>query len=152
MCGIVGIVNREAPQDSRILSAALDTMKLRGSDDCGMWQYENVSLGHRRLSIVGVRHGHQPVSSPDGRIIIVVNGEFYDFERLRQNLSSTYTFQTDSDSEVLIPLYLKYGYIGMMEHLRGEFAFCMTRKTICSWPEETVSASSLCAGMMMARD
>ena len=128
MCGIVGIVNREAPQDSRILSAALDTMKLRGPDYCGMWQYKNVSLGHRRLSIVGVRHGHQPVSSPDGRITIVVNGEFYDFERLRQNLSSTYTFQTDSDSEVLIPLYLKYGYIGMMEHLRGEFAFLLYDK------------------------
>ncbi len=128
MCGIVGILDREAMPDAGSLSAALDTLKLRGPDDCGMWQYQNVALGHRRLSIVGVRHGHQPISSPDGRVIIVVNGEFYDYKRLRQTLSSDYAFQTDSDSELLIPLYLKYGLEGMMEHLRGEFAFILYDK------------------------
>ncbi len=128
MCGIVGIVDREAMPDRGSLAAALDTLKLRGPDDSGMWQDEHVALGHRRLSIVGVRHGHQPVCSPDGRITIVVNGEFYDYKRLRLELSSIYTFQTDSDSELLIPLYLKYGYTGMMEHLRGEFAFLLYDK------------------------
>ena len=128
MCGIVGILDREAMPDAGSLSAALDMLKLRGPDDCGMWQYQNVALGHRRLSIVGVRHGHQPISSPDGRVIIVVNGEFYDYKRLRQTLSSDYAFQTDSDSELLIPLYLKYGLEGMMEHLRGEFAFILYDK------------------------
>lgn len=125
MCGIVGIVDREAMPDGGILAAALDTLKLRGPDDCGMWQDGHVALGHRRLSIVGIRHGHQSVISPDGMITIVVNGEFYDYKRLRKELSSAYTFQTDSDSELLIPLYLKYGYTGMMEHLRGEFAFLL---------------------------
>lgn len=128
MCGIIGIVNREETTDCRSLFTALDTMKLRGPDDIGIWQYGHVALGHRRLSIVGVSHGHQPISSHDGRITIVVNGEFYDFKRLKQNLSSTYTFQTDTDSEILIPLYLKYGYIGMMQHLRGEFAFLLYDK------------------------
>lgn len=125
MCGIIGIVDRESTPDSRSLTAALDTLRLRGPDDSGMWRSGHVALGHRRLSIVGISHGHQPISSRDGMITIVVNGEFYDYKRLRQELSSTYTFQTDSDSELLIPLYLKYGYIGMMEHLRGEFAFLL---------------------------
>ncbi|MBR6182393.1 MAG: asparagine synthase (glutamine-hydrolyzing) [Prevotella sp.] len=128
MCGIVGIVHREATPDSGSLAAALDTLKLRGPDDSGMWQDEHVALGHRRLSIVGVRRGRQPISSPDGMITIVVNGEFYDYQRLRQELSSAYTFQTDTDSELLIPLYQKYGYVAMMEHLRGEFAFLLYDK------------------------
>lgn len=128
MCGIVGIIHRGASPDLNSLAAALDTLVLRGPDDCGMWHDEHVALGHRRLSVVGVNRGHQPISSPDGRITIVVNGEFYDYKRLRQELSTDYCFQTDSDSELLIPLYLKYGYMGMMEHLRGEFAFILYDK------------------------
>ena len=122
------MVEREAAPDRRSLAAALETLELRGPDDSGIWQQGHVALGHRRLSIVGISHGHQPISSRDGMITIVVNGEFYDYKRLRQELSSTYTFQTNSDSELLIPLYLKYGYVGMMEHLRGEFAFLLYDK------------------------
>lgn len=128
MCGIIGIIERESAPDKRSLATALDTLKLRGPDDSGMWQEGHVALGHRRLSIVGVKHGRQPISSPDGLITIVVNGEFYDYQRMRQEFSSTYSFQTDTDSELLIPLYLKYGYMGMMEHLRGEFAFLLYDK------------------------
>ena len=128
MCGIVGIVYREATPNIGSIAAALDTLELRGPDDSGTWQDEHVAMGHKRLSIVGVGNGHQPISSPDGMITIVVNGEFYDYKRLRQKLSSAYTFQTDSDSELLIPLYLKYGYTCMMEHLRGEFAFLLYDK------------------------
>ena len=61
-------------------------------------------------------------------IVTVVNGEFYDYKRLRQELSDAYSFQTDSDSELLIPLYLKYGYMEMMKHLRGEFSFILYDK------------------------
>ena len=86
MCGIVGIVDREAMPERSILAAALETMELRGPDDSGMWQDGHVALGHRRLAIVGVRHGHQPISSQDGMITIVVNGEFYDYQRQRQEL------------------------------------------------------------------
>lgn len=128
MCGIIGIVRSGKPFDAGIIHGALETMVLRGPDDVGMWQDEHVALGHRRLSIVGVNHGHQPMSSPDGSITVVVNGEFYDYKRLREELSASYRFQTDSDSELLIPLYLKYGYMGMMEHLRGEFAFILYDK------------------------
>ena len=128
MCGIVGIIHREASPDLHRLAAALDTLVLRGPDDCGMWHDEHVALGHRRLSIVGVARGHQPICSPDGMIVTVVNGEFYDYKRLRQELSDAYSFQTDSDSELLIPLYLKYGYMEMMKHLRGEFSFILYDK------------------------
>ena len=128
MCGIVGVIHRETMPDLSRLASALNTLVLRGPDDVGMWHDEHVALGHRRLAIVGVKHGHQPISSPDGRITVVVNGEFYDYKRLRQELSAAYCFQTDSDSELLIPLYLKYGYMGMMEHLRGEFAFILYDK------------------------
>lgn len=114
--------------ERRLLHEALDTMTLRGPDDVGVWQDSLVSLGHRRLAIVGVEKGHQPIVSPDGRIVIVVNGEFYGYKELRKTLSSVYCFQTDGDSELLIPLYLRYGYQGMMEHLRGEFAFILYDK------------------------
>lgn len=128
MCGIIGVVHSSKPFDGGIIHHALETMIFRGPDDVGVWHDEHVALGHRRLSVVGVSHGHQPISSPDGMITVVVNGEFYDYKRMRQELSATYCFQTDSDSELLIPLYLKYGYMGMMEHLRGEFAFILYDK------------------------
>ena len=129
MCGIIGIIHRSMSCRRVDIGPALDIMSLRGPDDCGTWQDEHVTLGHRRLSIIGVNLGHQPISSPDGTVTIVVNGEFYDYRRIRQELSSGYHFQTESDSELLIPLYQKYGYLGMMEHLRGEFAFILYDKS-----------------------
>lgn len=128
MCGIIGIVDCGFSGLSPDLGPALDSMSLRGPDDSGTWQDEHVALGHRRLSVIGVHHGHQPISSPDGMITIVVNGEFYDYKRIRRNLSADYSFQTETDSEILIPLYQKYGYMGMMEQLRGEFAFILYDK------------------------
>ena len=129
MCGIIGVVSRGRSDQHVDLAAALDTIALRGPDDCGTWQDEHVALGHRRLSVIGVSHGHQPISSPDGKITIVVNGEFYNHKSIKQELSSTYCFQTASDSELLIPLYQQYGYLGMMQHLRGEFAFILYDKS-----------------------
>lgn len=129
MCGIIGVVSRGWSDRHVNLTAALDTIALRGPDDCGTWQDEHVTLGHRRLSVIGVSHGHQPISSPDGKITIVVNGEFYNHKSIRRELSSAYDFQTASDSELLIPLYQQYGYLGMMQHLRGEFAFILYDKS-----------------------
>lgn len=104
---------------------ALHQMELRGPDDEGVWQKNGVALGHRRLSIIDMNGGRQPMSSADGRITIVVNGELYGYREIRQTLSEEYQFQTKCDSEILIPLYLKYGALGMMKHLRGEFAFIL---------------------------
>ena len=129
MCGIIGILHRDLSGGSRDIAPALDTLSLRGPDDSGCWHDEHVTLGHRRLSIIGVDHGHQPISSPDGTVTIVVNGEFYNHKNIRRELSSDYCFQTESDSELLIPLYQRYGYLAMMEHLRGEFAFILYDKS-----------------------
>ena len=146
MCGIVGVIHRGEMPRLNSLAAALDTLVLRGPDDMGMWHDRHVALGHRRLSIVGVKHGHQPVCSPDGMIVVVVNGEFYDYQRMRQELSATYCFQTASDSELLIPLYLKYGYRTMMEHLRGEFAFILydRRKQLAVAARDRFGIKPLC--------
>ena len=125
MCGIVGIIHKGHHFLNRQIRLALHQMELRGPDDEGVWQKNGVALGHRRLSIIDMNGGKQPMSSADGRITIVVNGELYGYREIRQTLSEEYHFQTKCDSEILIPLYLKYGAMGMMKHLRGEFAFIL---------------------------
>lgn len=82
-------------------------------------------LGHTRLSIIDLEGGHQPISNESGDIQIVVNGELYDFERIRSALQAKgYKFKTDSDSEIALHLFEEYG-LSFVEHLRGEFAICI---------------------------
>lgn len=128
MCGIIGIVNTSGRISVDRTANALDIMASRGPDDCGVWRDGDILLGHRRLSVTGGDSGHQPMVSPDGRIAVSCNGEFYGYEGIREMLSADYGFSTDSDSEILIPLYLKYGIPGMMRWLRGEFAFTLYDK------------------------
>lgn len=146
MCGIVGVVTTGQSGQSKDILPALETMKLRGPDDFGVWQDSWVVLGHRRLSVVDIKRGHQPICSPDGSIVIVINGELYDNHGMRQNLANEYDFQTDSDSEMLIPLYLKYGYREMMNYLRGEFAFILydQRKGIVMAARDRFGIKPLC--------
>lgn len=125
MCGIVGIIYKDHYHLDRQIRSALHQMELRGPDGEGVWENNGVALGHRRLSIIDVDGGKQPISSADGRITIVVNGELYGYREIRQTFFKEYHFQTKCDSEILIPLYLNYGPMGMMEHLRGEFAFIL---------------------------
>ena len=77
---------------------------------------------------MGLTNGKQPISSQCGQIVVACNGELYDYKKLREEFTGDYQFKTDSDSEVLIPLYLKYGIEGMMKHLIGEFAFVLYDK------------------------
>jgi asparagine synthase (glutamine-hydrolysing) len=128
MCGIIGVLHPHRQFEEGHVEPALDAMALRGPDGSGIWGDDCVTLGHRRLSLVGGSQGQQPVCSPDGKVAIVVNGEFYDYRRIRKQLCGFYPFRTQSDSEILIPLYLRYGYEGMMKHLRGEFAFILYDK------------------------
>lgn len=128
MCGIIAVISRNDRHRTDTICKALDTLMDRGPDDCGLWEDDRVSIGHRRLSIMGISNGHQPLVSPDGNIIVACNGELYDHKSIRESLQEDYTFQTDSDSEILIPLYLKYGIEGMMTHLIGEFAFVLYDK------------------------
>lgn len=123
MCGIVGLWDFEAPVDSAVLESMRDTLAHRGPDDSGLFvdPAAGVGLGHRRLTILDLTPaGHQPMSF-DG-VWIVHNGEVYNFKELRRQLTSLgYTFQSNSDTEVVLKSYREWG-LGMLERFRGMFA------------------------------
>jgi len=128
MCGIFCCVQRNNQQIQLTkFKSALSSITHRGPDSHGYWfsNDQSVGLGHTRLSIIDLDHGEQPISSSDGKIQIVVNGEFYDYKKIRRDYQKKgYHFKTSSDSEILIPLYLEHGE-KFFEHLRGEFAFVL---------------------------
>ena len=130
MCGIAAIIGKDKRLRANSLPNALKTLELRGPDEHGIWEDELVSIGHRRLSVMGPTNGKQPITSPCGQIVVVCNGELYDYKKIRDEFVGEYHFKTDSDSEVLIPLYLRYGIEGMMKYLIGEFAFVLYDKRI----------------------
>ena len=127
MCGIVAIVLREAALDAERLEAGVAALDHRGPDGRGVWLSEDrrVGLGHARLSIIDLAGGRQPIASEDGRRQIVVNGEFYDYERLQQRLEQNgHQLATRSDSEVALHLYEDHG-VECLRDLRGEFAWAL---------------------------
>jgi asparagine synthase (glutamine-hydrolysing) len=105
----------------------MDSLRHRGPDGRGAWLSPNgrVALGHTRLSIIDLETGDQPITNENGRIHIVANGEFYDFERQRSELTAQgHVFRTRSDSEIALHLYEEYG-THCVQKLRGEFAFVL---------------------------
>ena len=120
MCGILGSTNT-----NDALSISLDTLKKRGPDASSLWSDERVSLGHARLSIIDLdSRANQPMWNDDRTVVIVFNGEIYNFKQLREELSTDYVFKTESDTEVLISGYLKYGP-SFVERLEGMFAYAI---------------------------
>ncbi len=128
MCGINGIAfsKRSGRQiDERILCAMRDEITHRGPDDRGIYIKANIGLGHRRLSIVDVAHGHQPMFNNDKSIALIFNGEVYNHGDYRDELTAEgYDYQTTSDTETILYLYEKYGF-ECVEKLRGMFAFAI---------------------------
>jgi len=128
MCGICGIaipdhLGRDV--DSAALVRMRDSLTHRGPDDAGMFVDGPVGLGHRRLSIVDLAGGHQPMSNEDGRVWIVYNGEVYNHRDLRPDLEARgHQYQTSSDTETIIHLYEEHGPRAV-EQLRGMFAFAI---------------------------
>jgi asparagine synthase (glutamine-hydrolysing) len=125
MCGIVGIITREgeAVQGDQV-SLAASMLHRRGPDDRGVWTENNVGLGHQRLSILDLSSaGHQPMQSPDGRFVIVYNGELYNFRELRRNLGGDGgQWRSNSDTEVILAAYAQWGVV-CLERFHGMFAF-----------------------------
>ncbi|MDZ4836183.1 MAG: asparagine synthase (glutamine-hydrolyzing) [Candidatus Melainabacteria bacterium] len=124
MCGIIAKYSPGKEVTKQSLSAAVTALNHRGPDGHGMWLSPNseVGLAHARLAIIGLNNGVQPISSDDGQIQIIVNGEFYDFERIRNELKARgHRFSTESDSEIALHLYKEQG-VDCLQHLRGEFA------------------------------
>jgi asparagine synthase (glutamine-hydrolysing) len=122
MCGIAGIIQPKKG-DKVALDMMLNRIVHRGPDDVGIFIDENVAIGMRRLSIIDVEGGKQPISSEDGSVIIVFNGEIYNFKELRNELLlNGHTFKTDTDTEAVLHLYEDKGE-GVVNYLRGMFTF-----------------------------
>jgi asparagine synthase (glutamine-hydrolysing) len=123
MCGIFAAMTRRGLAPER-RNAALRSLRHRGPDGSGSWTSPDGqwTLGHTRLSIIGLSNGEQPMTSPDGAVHLVVNGEFYGYREIRGRLrASGYGFATESDSEIALHLYCERGMQAASE-LRGEFA------------------------------
>ncbi len=126
MCGINGIALREGRVDEGRLIAMRDVLEHRGPDDAGIYIDGNIGLGHRRLSIVDVKGGVQPMLR--GGAAIVFNGEIYNHRESRKVLAQDgVEFTTTSDTETILALYERYGR-EVVEHLRGMFAFAIWDK------------------------
>lgn len=122
MCGICGFVNQD---DRVLLNKMTRILKHRGPDDSGDFLDDNVGLGHRRLSIIDVAGGHQPIHNEDGSIWVVFNGEIYNYQELKGRMDEKgHRFYTNSDTETIVHLYEEYGDYFLSE-LRGMFAIAL---------------------------
>jgi asparagine synthase (glutamine-hydrolysing) len=140
MCGICGKLMLEpgAAVSPALVKAMADTIQHRGPDDEGYYVSGPVGLGFRRLSIIDLSSGHQPISNEDGSIWIVFNGEIYNYQELRALLlSKGHVFRTQTDTEVIVHLYEEFGP-ACLEKLRGMFGFAI-------WDQNTNS-------LFLARD
>jgi asparagine synthase (glutamine-hydrolysing) len=135
VCGICGklIFDREATIAPALMKAMADTISHRGPDDEGYYVAGPVGFGFRRLSIIDLNTGHQPITNENGNVWIVFNGEIYNFQELRRELlSKGHVFKTQTDTEVIVHLYEEFGEL-CVEKLRGMFAFAIWddhRKTL----------------------
>lgn len=127
MCGICGKVTLAGDQlvEPIIVKRMMDTLVHRGPDDEGMYLGGQAVLGHRRLAIIDLNTGKQPISNEDRTVWIVFNGEIYNFKQLRHELVETgHRFETQTDTEVIVHLYEEHGE-GCVARLRGMFAFAI---------------------------
>ena len=126
MCGIAGVVRWDG-QTSPIgpVQAMCDVMRHRGPDDEGLYAQGPAALGMRRLSIIDLETGQQPVSNEDGTVWVVLNGEIYNYKELRHELERRgHRFRTTSDTETIVHLYEDYG-ADLVDRLRGMFAIAV---------------------------
>ncbi|MGB8113637.1 MAG: asparagine synthase (glutamine-hydrolyzing), partial [Candidatus Sulfotelmatobacter sp.] len=126
MCGITGIMQfGGARVEPGILRQMCAAMVHRGPDDEGIYTAGSVGIGMRRLSIVDLATGHQPLSNEDGTVWIVFNGEIYNHSILREKLRTLgHQYRTQSDTETIVHLYEEYG-TDCVQHLQGMFAFAI---------------------------
>ena len=130
MCGIVAIYNNQIKFDKDMRSKCLKMSKKvrhRGPDWSGIYSSDNAILAHERLSIVDIKSGRQPLFSNDENIILTVNGEIYNHLDFRNSSEIDYKYQTNSDCEVIIPLFKEYGK-DLLNHLNGIFSFFLYDK------------------------
>jgi len=128
MCGIAGIVglDTDAHPDPETLDRMVQALTHRGPDDSGVAIQPRVGLGMRRLSIIDVEGGRQPIASEDGGVIVVANGELYSYPEMREELIARgHCFATHADIEVIVHGYEEWGLDGLLAKLNGMFAFAL---------------------------
>ncbi|HEX8036880.1 MAG TPA: asparagine synthase (glutamine-hydrolyzing) [Ktedonobacterales bacterium] len=129
MCGIAGFIdsNTDRGKDDveQLIASMCAVIRHRGPDDQGVWVGGGVALGMRRLAIIDVAGGHQPVFNEDQTVLIVFNGEIYNYRDLQRDLRKRgHRFRTDTDTEVIVHAYEEYGD-DCVQHLRGMFTFAL---------------------------
>lgn len=138
MCGICGIIHPSQPVDQALLRAMNGALAHRGPDGEGYYMEGNVGLAMRRLAIIDLNTGDQPIFNEDGSIVVVYNGEIYNYRELRDELLTRgHHLKTQGDTETIVHLYEEYG-AACVEKLNGIFAFAL-------WDERT-------ATLLLARD
>lgn len=128
MCGICGYVGEHSRLTETVLERMNNTLIRRGPDESGLYSEPGIGMAMRRLSIIDLEGGRQPISNEDDSIWVVFNGEIYNFRVLREELIKRgHAFKTHADTEVLVHLYEEYGD-ELVHHLRGMFSFCIWDK------------------------
>ena len=127
MCGLAGVLDLKAQRrpDQAMLRRMADALLHRGPDDAGFFVAPGIGLAHRRLSVVGLSDGRQPIFNEDRSVVVICNGELFDFLERRAELEAKgHVFCTHSDSEIIVHLYEEHGD-GLFQHLKGQFAFVL---------------------------
>jgi asparagine synthase (glutamine-hydrolysing) len=127
MCGIAGVVDMTGrrPAPVRAVRRMAQAIFHRGPDEDGFLERPGMLLANRRLSIVGLADGRQPIGNEDGSVQVVFNGEFFDYPERRRDLETKgHVFRTHTDTELIPHMWEEYGE-GMFAHLKGQFAFCL---------------------------
>ena len=153
MCGIVGAFRTGSTNAGAEVVARMNAIiEHRGPDDHGSWAMDNAAVAMRRLSIIDLAGGHQPMVTDDG-VVIVFNGEIYNYRILREELQKAgYRFRTSSDTEVILNLYHRAGITGL-ERLEGMFGICIvdTRHAVAHLVRDQVGIKPLYYGMQQGR-
>src|SRR5580700_5046906 len=122
MCGICGRLyfDPEQPVSEDSIDRMMDRLRHRGPDSSGKYTGHHIGMGFTRLSIIDPEHGDQPLYSEDRSIVLVCNGEIFNYPELRRAMKARgYSFSTGSDVEVIIPLYQEYGF-DLFDRLNGQ--------------------------------
>jgi asparagine synthase (glutamine-hydrolysing) len=123
MCGIAGVVSPKIDDKEAIIGKMVAKITHRGPDDDGFYVDKNIAMGMRRLAIIDLETGRQPIATEDGKLVIVFNGEIYNYKQLKEELlQKGHKFKTTSDTEVILKMYEEYGE-KMLPKLRGMFVF-----------------------------
>ncbi len=124
MCGIVGTLGTSKEKNAELIERMNNAIFHRGPDGAGVYANDNLALAMRRLAIIDVSGGDQPIWNEDKTKCIFFNGEIYNFKEIRKELLPNYNFKTNSDTETILALYEEVGF-NTPKYLRGMFAFCI---------------------------